>query len=190
MELKYKNEERVSKVLNYVTNAVIGDGTDKEFVSSLGVENFDLCIVAIGDDFLASLETTSLLKDFGAKKVVARATKASQEKFLLRNGADYVVFPERQLGSWTAIRYSSDNIENFFELMDGYGVYEIKVPQGWENHKVGEMDVRKKYGVNILGIHNPGEKINMNISYDTTFHKDESMLILGTNDKVQKILKE
>ena len=184
-----KDEERVSKVLNYVTNAVIGDGTDKDFIASLGVPNYDLCIVAIGDDFLSSLETTSLLKDYGAKKVVSRATMASQEKFLLRNGADYVVFPERQLGTWTAIRYSSDNIENFFELMDGYAVFEVRVPDSWDGRKIGELDVRKKYGVNILGIRRPQEKIDMNIAYDTVLRAGQTMLILGKQDDMQKILK-
>ena len=126
-----KDEERVNKVLDYTTNAVIGDGADEEFIKSLGVRNYDVCIVAIGDDFLNSLETTANLKDNGAKLVVARATKYSQEKFLLRNGADHVVFPERQLGTWTAVRFGCSNVENFIELGHGYAIYEISVPNGW-----------------------------------------------------------
>ena len=105
-----KNEERVEALLPYVTNAQIGDSTNEEFLKSLGVRNFDLCIVTIGSDFQSSLETTSLLKELGAKLVVSRASRDIHAKFLLRNGADEVLYPERQLASWAAIRYTSDHI--------------------------------------------------------------------------------
>ena len=109
-----KVEERVDAILPYVTSAQIGDSTSDAFIKSLGVRNFDVCIVAIGDSFQSSLETTSLLKEMGAKKVVARATRDVHAKFLLRNGADEVVYPEKQIANWTAIRYSSDHIFFFF----------------------------------------------------------------------------
>ena len=105
-----KNEEKINKVLSYVTNAQIGDSTDESFIDSLGVSNFDLCVVAIGDDFQSSLETTALLKDYGSKLVVARAVRDVHAKFLLRNGADEVVYPEKQIGNWAAVRFSSENI--------------------------------------------------------------------------------
>ena len=88
-----KNEKRVEDALPYLTSAQIGDSTEEAFVRSLGVRNFDVCIVAIGDAFQSSLETTSLLKDLGARKVVARAARDVHAKFLLRNGADHVVYP-------------------------------------------------------------------------------------------------
>ena len=93
-----QDEERVNAALPFVTNAQIGDSTSEEFLSSIGVRNFDICIVAIGDNFQSSLETTSLLKELGAKRVVARASRDVQRKFLLRNGADEVVYPEKQYG--------------------------------------------------------------------------------------------
>ena len=108
-----KNEERVSAVIDYVTSAQIGDCTKREFLQSIGVRNFDICIVAIGDNFQSSLETTSLLEELGAQKVVARAARDVHAKFLLRNGADEVVYPEKQLASWTAIRYTSDHILDY-----------------------------------------------------------------------------
>lgn len=181
-----KKEERVSKVLDYTTNAVIGDGSDDEFIRSLGVRNYDLCIVAIGDDFLNSLETTANLKDNGARRVVARATKHSQEKFLLRNGADHVVFPERQLGTWTAVRYGCDNVENFIELGDGYAIYEILVPAAWAEKKIGDLDVRRKYHINILGIRDGS--MRMDISSDTVLHLSQSMLVLGKSTDLEKMM--
>ena len=111
-----KQESRVDEILPYVTNAQIGDGTNIEFLRSLGVRNFDVCIVAIGDDFQSSLETTSFLKELGAKKIVSRAARDVHAKFLLRNGADEIVYPEKQLANWTAIRYSSDHIFDYIEL--------------------------------------------------------------------------
>jgi len=104
------NEGRVNDALKYVTNAQIGDASNERFIASLGVRNFDLCIVAIADDFQNSLEVTSLLKDYGAPFVLARASDESHAKFLLRNGADDVVFLEKQMASWTAIKYSNDSI--------------------------------------------------------------------------------
>ena len=124
-----KQEENVNAVLPYVTNAVIGDSTSPEFLKSLGVESYDLCIVAIGDDFQSSLETTALLKDAGAKYVVARAAQGIQEKLLSNNGADAVVYPERQLAEWTAICYSSDYILDYIAVSDEFAVYEIEMPE-------------------------------------------------------------
>ena len=179
-----KDEERVNKVLPYVTNAQIGDSSNADFLKSLGVSDFDVCIVGIGVDFISSLETTSLLKELGAKKVVSRAASLTQEKFLLRNGADYVVFPERQLAFWTAIRYSSAAITNYIELSEGYSIFELTVPQEWIGKSIGEIDIRKKYDLNILGLRS-GENLNMTISADTKFEEGQQMLILGKDKDVQ-----
>ena len=182
-----KNEERINKILNYVDSAQIGDSTDKDFIDSLEVKEYDLCIVAIGDDFLSSLETVSLLKEAGAVKVVARATGDLQEKFLLRNGADAVVFPERQLGAWTALRYTADNIENYIELMDGYSIFEVVVPNDWAGKEVGQLDVRNKYGINILGVRNGIMK--MDIGRSTVLKVGQTMLVLGQTEKLQKLFR-
>lgn len=111
-----KNEDRVNECLPYVTSAQIGDSTNEAFIESLGVRNFDLCVVAIGDDFQSSLETTALLKEHGAAFVLSRAARDVHAKFLLRNGADEIIYPERQMASWAAVRYSSDHIFDYVEL--------------------------------------------------------------------------
>ena len=182
-----RDEERVANVLDYTTNAMIGDGSDEAFIGSIGVSNYDVCIVAIGDDFLNSLETTALLNEYGAKFVVARATMDSQEKFLLRNGADAVVFPERQMGNWTAIRYGCDNVENFIDLGDGFAIYEIKVPEEWVGQKIGDLEVRRKYHLNILGVRD-GD-MHMDITYETVIRKYESLLVLGKTQDLEKVVK-
>ncbi|MFR8001689.1 MAG: potassium channel family protein [Hydrogeniiclostridium sp.] len=180
-----KEERRVNAVLPFVTNAQIGDATNEEFLSSLGIRNFDLCIVAIGDNFQSSLETTSLLKELGAKMVVSRAARDVHAKFLLRNGADQVVYPERQLADWTAIRYSSDHILDYIELDEGHAIFEIPIPQTWVGKTVGQLDIRKKYSIIILALKNNG-KMNLNVASNTHFSEKSTMLVLGDIKDIQK----
>ena len=179
------NESRVEAVLPYVRNAQIGDATNEDFIRSLGVRNFDVCIVAIGDNFQSSLEATSLLKELGAKMVVSRAARDVHAKFLLRNGADEVVYPEKQLASWTAIRYSADHIFDYVELDEEHGIFEISIPDAWIGKTVGELDIRKKYNVNIMALRCNGV-LDMNIASETLLGDDQTMLVLGNIKNIQK----
>ncbi len=179
------DEQRVNQALPYVTNAQIGDSTSEEFLSSLGIRNFDACIVAIGDNFQNSLETASLLKELGAEKVIARASTGVQEKFLLRNGADEVVYPEKQLAAWTAIRCTSEYILDYIELDEDYSLFELEIPSDWCGRTIIQLDIRKRHGINILGVRENG-RLNMNITPSTVLRKGESILILGQQKAVQK----
>ena len=180
-----QEESRVEAALPYVTNGQIGDGTNVDFLRSLGVRNFDVCIVAIGDDFQSSLETTSLLKELGAKMVVSRAASDVHAKFLLKNGADEVVYPEKQLAAWTAIRYSSDHIFDYIELDEEHAIFEVSVPATWIEKTVGLLDIRKKYNINIMAIKHNGA-INLNITSDTCFPSEDTILVLGSMKDIQK----
>ena len=144
-----------------------------------------MCIVTIGDDFQNSLETVDLLKELGAKKVIARASTGVQEKFLLRNGADEVVYPEKQLAAWMAIRYTADHILDYIELDGDYSIFELTVPTDWVGKTVGQLDVRKKYGINILGVRLNGA-LDMNVTPDTLLSRDGSVLVLGHLKAMQK----
>lgn len=179
------NENRVEAVLPYVRNAQIGDATNEDFIRSLGVRNFDVCIVAIGDNFQSSLEATSLLKELGAKMVVSRAARDVHAKFLLRNGADEVVYPEKQLASWTAIRYSADHIFDYVELDEEHGIFEISIPDAWIGKTVGKLDIRKRYNVNIMALRCHGV-LDMNISSETVLEEYQTMLVLGNIKNIQK----
>ena len=179
------SEERVEAVLPFVTNAQIGDSTNAAFLESLGIRNFDVCIVAIGNDFQSSLETTSLLKELGAKLVVSRAARDVHEKFLLRNGADEVVYPEKQMAKWTAIRYSADHILDYIELDSDHAMFEIPVPGNWAGRSIGQIDIRKKYNINIMGFKKDG-KIDVTITPDTLLTDDKTMLVLGEYKALQK----
>ena len=155
-----RNEEKVDLALPWLTRGLIADSTKLSFLESLSVRSFDLCIVAIGDDFQSSLETTSLLKDMGARMVVARAAKGLHEKFLLRNGADQVVYP---------------------------AVYEIAVPAAWVGKTVGELDVRREWHINVLAVKKDGA-VDAGILPSTRLEAGETILIIGKNDDIQKCL--
>ncbi|MCR5486611.1 MAG: TrkA family potassium uptake protein [Lachnospiraceae bacterium] len=178
-------EERVSEVLPYVSNALIGDATNQKFLETLGIRDYDLCIVTIGDNFQASLVTTSLLKEMGAKKVISRASSEVQTKLLLRNGADDVVCPEQQVAEWTAVRYSSDHIFDYLSIEDGYSIAEIDVPIKWIGKTIGELDVRKKYKLNVMAV-KIDDKLSMQIDNNTQFSGTERLLVLGKDSDIQR----
>ena len=156
------DEERVNDALPYVTNAQIGDSTNEEFLKSLGIANYDICFVTIGGNFQNSLETTCLLKELGGKMVISRAERDVQEKFLLRNGADKVVYPEKMVAKWATIRYTDDHILDYMEV-----------------------DIRKKYDINIMAVKDDG-KVSMAISADTCFKEDVTLLVLGEYKAIKK----
>lgn len=179
------NEERVNRILPFVTNAQIGDSTDASFLESLGIGNFDICFVTIGGSFQNSLETTSLLKELGANLVISRAERDVQEKFLLRNGADRVVYPEKQVAKWSSIRYADDHILDYMEVDASHAIFEVAIPDEWIGRSVGELDIRRRYNINILAVKKERE-VSVTISVDTVLEADSTLLVLGDYKAVQK----
>ena len=178
-------EELVQEILPYATGAQIGDSTNEEFLRSLGVDNYDVCIVAIGDDFQSSLETPSLLKELGARMVISRAATDVQEKFLLRNGADEVVYPEKQLAKWTAIRCSADHILDYIEIDSDHAIFEVPIPKGWLGKTVGQLDIRKKYNINILAVRT-GSRLDSFITPDIQLCEGRTLMVMGKYRDLQK----
>jgi trk system potassium uptake protein len=118
------------------------------------VENFDICFVAIGKNFEASIVITSLLKTFGAKYIVTKTDRDIQEDVLKKVGADDVVYPDRDFAEKLAVRYNSDKVFDYMELPGDYSIYELAVPKNWIGKKIVTLDLRKKYEINILAIKN------------------------------------
>ena len=181
------SEERIEPVLGLVTSSLIGDTTKEEFVRTLGVANFDVCFVAIGDDFQSSLETTSLLKECGAKYVVARASRSVHEKFLLRNGADAVVFPEKQLAEWAAIRWCSGRVVDYLDFPGDYSIFEIKVPKEWIGKSLVDLGVRNKLHLNVLSIKRDGKAI-LEFPANFVFEEGDTVTIFGADKDIKKNL--
>lgn len=179
------NEERVNRILPFVTNAQIGDSTDASFLELLGIGNFDICFVTIGGSFQNSLETTSLLKELGANLVISRAERDVQEKFLLRNGADRVVYPEKQVAKWASIRYADDHILDYMEVDASHAIFEVAIPDEWIGRSVGELDIRRRYNINILAVKKERE-VSVTISVDTVLEADSTLLVLGDYKAIQK----
>ena len=181
------DEQRVSEVMDFVTNGQIGDSTSEAFIESLGVRNFDLCVVAIGDNFQSSLETTALLKEHGAPFILARASREVQAKFLLMAGADDVVYPEKQIASWAAVRYSSKNIFDYIELTDDYSIYEMAVPVSWTGSSIVQISSQLKYRFNILAIKH-GDRLDPLPEASYRFSGNESIFVMGDNKTLQKLI--
>lgn len=179
------DEERINDILPFVTKAQIGDSTNAELLRALGIRDFDVCFVTISGNFQNSLETTSLLKELGAKYVVSRAERDVQAKFLLRNGADNVVYPEKQMAIWAAKRYTADHIFDYIEIDKQHAIFEVEVPKAWVGKSIGTLDVRKKFGINILGIKRLG-KTDVSITPNTILSEDITMLALGEYKALQK----
>ena len=182
------NEEKINQAVPFVTDAQIGNSTNEDFLKSLGINTYDLCIVTISDDFQSSLETTSLLKELGAKKVISRAERDGQAKFLLRNGADEIVYPEKQLASWIAIKYSADHILDYIEIDNQHAIFEVSAPKDWIGKTIGEIDIRKQYGINILGIKDDN-KLSVDVTPSLVLNSKLSLLVIGDYKKLQKCFK-
>lgn len=178
-------EDRVNEILPYVTNAQIGGSTNADFLKSLGIGNFDICFVTISANFENSLETTSLLKELGAKIVISRAERDIQKKFLLRNGADQVVYPERQVAKWASIRYTADHILDYMEIDASHAIFEAEVPDEWLGKTIGELDVRRKYNINIIAVKDKGG-VNIALSTDTLLKQDATILVIGEHKAIKR----
>ena len=177
-------ESLVNAVMPYVTDAQIGDCTNPNFLQSLGVDNYDLCVVTISENFQTSLETTSLLKDLGAKRVISRAKNEIQEKFLLRNGADEVVYPEKQVALRLATKYASEQILDFLQFEGGYSIYEMAVPKEWFGKNLLDLDLRRKHGLNLISLRSEGQ-----VSIpgpDRAFREGDVVYVVGDLKSIKK----
>lgn len=184
------DEDKVEQCLSCLTSAQIADATDENFIRTLGVRNFDVCVVAIGDNFQASLEVTALLKDFGAQFVVSRAAGEIHAKFLLRNGADQVIYPERDMARHAAVKYSANHVLDFFQLTPEYAIYEISAPKEWMGKSIEELQVRRKHHVNILAVRvgETVDPVDPVVSPAYRFTGQESIFILGASKEVKPFL--
>ena len=183
-----KSEERADNAINIVKDIQIGDATNELFIESLGVGNFDLCVVAIGDNFQSALEITVLLKDHGAPFILARASRDVHRKLLLRNGADHVVYAEREMAERLAIKYGSKHMFDYIELTPEVAICEIATPENWYGKSIVEKGIRKRYNISILAI-KKDEKIYPLPHPDHVFNRDETLIIIGTRDDLHPFAK-
>ena len=184
------DEKKIEDLVPYVTSAKIGDCTNPEVLKGLGIANFDIVFVCIGTNFQSSLEITSLAKEMGAKLVISKATRDIQAKFLLRNGADEVIYPEKDLAEGCAVRYSMDNIFDYMEMTDGYGIYEITPIPEWCEKSIRESNIAAKHRISILGIKTADGSTSIMPSPDYVINSKEHLIVLANNNVIMPMLKK
>ena len=182
-----KEESATQPLLNCATTVKIGDCTNEEVLRSLGVGNFDTCFVCIGSNFQSSLEVTSLLKDLGAKRVVSKASRDIHAKFLLRNGADEIIYPDKDIAERVAVKYSANHVFDYFELHSDYSIYEIQPKKSWIGHTIGEANVRAKYHISIFGIRN-GEDFDILPQVNYVMKEDDHLMVVGLKKDIDRLL--
>lgn len=181
-----RSEDRADAAVGLIQQILIGDATDERFMESLGIGNFDLAVVAVGENFQTVLEITVLLKDLGCKYIVARATRDVHKKLLLRNGADYVTYAEREIAERLAIKFGADNIFDYVELTPEIGIYEIAVPEKWRGKSMVELSIRNKYHVSVLATKKQ-DKIFPLPNPNHVFEARESIMVMGTAEDIRAI---
>ena len=178
-----KNEDKINQLAQKYTDALIANCMNADNLRALNIPSFDACIVAIGDDFQSSLEITSLLKDLGAKWVVSKATTEIQRKFLLRNGADEVVYPDRDIAEKLAVKLNSAKVFDYIELNSEYSIFEIAVPDKWSGKRLADVNPRNKYGLNLLTVKKETTVV-ANLDANYVFETGDHMLVFGNTEKI------
>ena len=180
-------EEKISDLISDVTNAQIGDCTKIEVLKSLGVTNFDLCFVCMATNFQSSLEITSLLRELGAKHIISKASTDIHAKFLLRNGADEVVYPEKDIAERLAMRYSLNNVYEYIQISSDILIFEVPVYREWIGKSIADISVRQRYHVNILAIKDEKESLLPNPEH--VLHAGDHLMVMGYKKDMERLLK-
>lgn len=175
-----KNPQLIQEIVSKVTHAVVADATDEAALRSLGVRNFDMAIVGIGTDIEASILTTVLLKDLGVQKVLVKANSDLHAKILKKIGADKVVFPEKEMGERIAHNITQSNILDYINLSPEYSIIEITVPKKWNERTLKEINVRAKYGINIMAVKH-GTLINIAPNAEDILYSGDILVVIGSN---------
>ncbi len=178
-----KDEDAINALASKYTNALITNCMNENNLASMDIPSFDVCVVAIGDDFQSSLEITSILKDLGAKRVVSRATTEIQRKFLMRVGADEVIYPDMDIAEKLAVRMNSAHVLNYIELDDDNSIFEIDLPLKWENKTLLEINPRGKYGMNILTVKR-GSQVISKLDGNFIFESGDQIVVFGNADQI------
>jgi len=180
------SEEIVQNISQTVTYAVQADATDENSIKSLGISNFDVAVISIGANIQASLLVTLMIKELGVKKVIAKAQNELHAKILYKIGADRVVFPEREMGIRVAKNLVSKNVLDFIEFAPDYSVMEVLVLDEWIGRSLIEIDMRSRYGINVMAIKH-GDDINISLIGTYEIKKDDILIVIGNNSDLQKI---
>src|SRR5690554_416303 len=180
------NEERVQEISNVVTHAVEADATDADALKTLGVRNFDVAIISIGDNIHANILATLIMKELGVPYVVTKAQNALHGKVLSKVGADRIVYPERDMGVRIAHNLISSNVLDYIEFAPDHGIIEIIVSTDMIGNTLAELELRSRFGVNVMAIKR-GKQLNISPGADDRLLKDDVLIVIGKNENLDEI---
>lgn len=184
-----KDPQRVQNIADWVTHVIEADSTDERALREIGITDFDVVVVAIGENIQASILTTLLLKEIGVKKVVVKAQNSLHGKVLEKIGADKVIFPERDMGIRLVHHLISPSVLDFVELSEDYSIIEIHAGDFFHEKSLRELDIRAKFGCNVLAIRSKGE-IYITPTADFLIHKGDLLVVIGHNRDLRKLQKK
>ena len=184
-----KSEELINDIAPYVTHAVQADATDEKALNALGLRNFDVAVVTIGDDIQSSILVTLLCKEIGIGYVVAKAQSDLHAKVLLKTGADKVVFPERDMGMRLAHNLAAANVIDYIQVSGDLNVLEVNAVSQWTDKTLIELDFRKKYGVNVIAIKKENGKVNTAPHGEDVIDKGDVLIVVGQTADIARVEK-
>jgi trk system potassium uptake protein TrkA len=183
------DEEKVNDALQFISNAEIGHITNEAYIKSLGVRNFDICVVAVGNSFQVSLEATALLKEAGGRHIISRADSDAHAKLLTLVGADETIYPEKDMAIRLAARIGSNSIVDYFQFSSNHSIIEVTVPPKWTGKTLREIGVRLNYNLNVIAVKGKGAgELTAVPGADYRFSDGESVLIFGEDSNFKKLL--
>lgn len=180
------DEEKLSDMLSYVSSAKVGDCTRRDVVKGLGVEDFDEAVVCVPESFQNSLQIVDLLNEYGAKNITAVASTEIQAKFLLKNGADHIIFPDRDMSERLAVAIANDSIFDFLKLSEDHAIYEIIPPKRWITQSILAVDVRRRHSVNIIAVKTPEGRLFLP-GPDYVFNAEDHLIVFGKDKDIEKL---
>lgn len=183
------DEDRVNEFASIASHAVVADTTDESVLKSLGIRNFDHVVVAIGDDIQSSILTTLILKEVGVQQVTAKAQNDYHEKVLRKIGADQVVHPERDMGKRIANNMISNNVLDYLELSDEHSIVEIVANELLAGNSIIDLDIRARYGINIVAIKR-GREVIVSPDPAEPIQKGDLLIVIGADSDISRFEKK
>lgn len=183
------DDDKVSEIADFVTNAIIGDPTNEAVLRASGVKDYDCAVVCFTGNINENILLTIMLKELGVKKVIVRAVNDGHQRVLERIGADMIVFPEKDMGEKMAFRLTKENVTEYIEFT-GYTLVEMIVPHSWDGKNLIDLNVRRRFGVNIIAITDRDGNVDVSPAPTRVFVNGEKVSLIGSDENVAKIMKE
>lgn len=181
------DEEKINEVANYCTHSLVADVSEENTLRTVAIENFDTVVIAIGNNMQASIISALICKELGVKNIIAKAHNEKHGKVLNKIGVNQVIYPEAAMAVKVATTLINPNIQNHMEIVAGYSIAEIRIPDKWINKNLGELALRSEYAVNVLIIIRANDEVITAPTGDTTLKEDDIIVVGGSNQDIENL---